>query len=456
MRSHITSDGLAIPDKLKENFRFATKLATIEPRFKEMSLLVNEIMSTTGEETMAADVIKSLTDLLDTLIKELRISLQLDTDASEVETKKSQLLKQRENELISICSKKKSESLIKISTFTDDMNTCEAELKVVANLQSEQLPTCISKHSNFQAQYKNHKNELAAVESMRKILNSHVKTKVIGKQDFSGTVVKLTVTDTTYSNGWATYGTIPLLIDPETGKELSEKEAVALIKNQNGYGGTGDRPGEFNLFFLSDFYFSNLYLTLESHFVNLYLTGANKCASTTFRPVHIGSSVSGNRLVHYYSKGKFCGHDGNPVVKPAYQTSNPVRSATIYTITYKKPVIVRGVRIVQHTNGINCIQVNVGGIDVGNKCLSSIKHGKNQFLPEYKITDITGYKQKEEKGKKIYTKGGDAKGAPCMFPFIYLKKTYNECTSYGHDRPWCFTNEKGDEGGFKWGNCVEQ
>ena len=93
---------------------------------------------------------------------------------------------------------------------------------------------------------------------------------------------------------------------------------------------------------------------------------------------------------------------------------------------------------------------------MGNKCLSSIKHGKNQFLPEYKITDITGYKQKEEKGKKIYTKGGDAKGAPCMFPFIYLKKTYNECTSYGHDRPWCFTNEKSDEGGFKWGNCVEQ
>ena len=138
MRAHITSDGgLAIPDKLKENFRFATKLATIEPRFKEMSLLVNEIMSTTGEETMAADVIKSLTDLLDTLIKELRLSLQLDVKKSRTETKKSELLKKREEEMVSICSKKKSESEVRISKFKEDMNTCEAELKVVANLQSE-------------------------------------------------------------------------------------------------------------------------------------------------------------------------------------------------------------------------------------------------------------------------------------------------------------------------------
>ena len=138
MRAHITSDGgLAIPDKLKENFRFATKLATIEPRFKEMSLLVNEIMSTTGEETMAADVIKSLTDLLDTLIKELRLSLQLDVKKSRTETKKNELLKKREEEMVSICSKKKSESEVRISKFKEDMNTCEAELKVVANLQSE-------------------------------------------------------------------------------------------------------------------------------------------------------------------------------------------------------------------------------------------------------------------------------------------------------------------------------
>ena len=36
--------------------------------------------------------------------------------------------------------------------------------------------------------------------------------------------------------------------------------------------------------------------------------------------------------------------------------------------------------------------MSVGGIDVGNKCLSSIKHGGSQFRPEFKITDITGYK----------------------------------------------------------------
>ena len=100
----------------------------------------------------------------------------------------------------------------------------------------------MTKHKDFQAEYKNHKNELAAVESMRKILNSHVKTKVIGKQDFRGTVVTLTVTDTSLGNGWATYGTIPLLIDPETGKELSEKAALALIKNQNGYAPSTTTP----------------------------------------------------------------------------------------------------------------------------------------------------------------------------------------------------------------------
>ena len=137
MRSHITSDGLAIPDKLKENFRFATKLTTIEPRFKEMSKLVNEIMSTTGEDTMAADVIKSLTDLLDTLIKELRLSLQLDKEKGEVETKKSKLLKKRADEMVSICSEAKTQCEIKVTKVKEEMNICEAELRVVANVQSE-------------------------------------------------------------------------------------------------------------------------------------------------------------------------------------------------------------------------------------------------------------------------------------------------------------------------------
>ena len=43
--------------------------------------------------------------------------------------------------------------------------------------------------------------------------------------------------------------------------------------------------------------------------------------------------------------------------------------------------------------------MSVDGIDVGNKCVLPIKHGGSQFRPEFKITDITGYKQKDEKGK---------------------------------------------------------
>ena len=41
----------------------------------------------------------------------------------------------------------------------------------------------MSKHIDFQAEYKNHKNELAAVESMRKVLNNHVKSNVIGNEN---------------------------------------------------------------------------------------------------------------------------------------------------------------------------------------------------------------------------------------------------------------------------------
>ena len=102
------------------------------------------------------------------------------------------------------------------------------------------------------------------------------------------------------------------------------------------------------------------------------------------------------KLSRSNGSGQYCGHDHKyaSAHKPV-----PGRAATIYTITYKKPVIVRGVRIVQHTNGINCIQVSVDGIDVGNKCVLPLKHGGSQFRPEFKITDITGYKQKDEKGK---------------------------------------------------------
>ena len=104
------------------------------------------------------------------------------------------------------------------------------------------------------------------------------------------------------------------------------------------------------------------------------MTDPNKCANPS----------------SYKRKG-FCGHDHK------YQSSYiPLRGrpATEYIITYKKPVIVRGVRIIQHANGINCIQVKVGVVNVGTKCAGRI-HGSGQWGPEFRVTDINGYKQKK-------------------------------------------------------------
>jgi hypothetical protein len=46
------------------------------------------------------------------------------------------------------------------------------------------------------------------------------------------------------------------------------------------------------------------------------------------------------------------------------------------------------------------------------------------------------------------TCGGDAGGAPCMFPFTENGVSYTQCTSVGHNQPWCYTTKKG-----YWGNC---
>ena len=48
------------------------------------------------------------------------------------------------------------------------------------------------------------------------------------------------------------------------------------------------------------------------------------------------------------------------------------------------------------------------------------------------------------------------KGVPCIFPFKYKDKRYNECTKDGHSKFWCST--KVDENGNhekKWGNCAD-
>merc|ERR1719414_280552 len=46
------------------------------------------------------------------------------------------------------------------------------------------------------------------------------------------------------------------------------------------------------------------------------------------------------------------------------------------------------------------------------------------------------------------TCGGNARGNQCKFPFKYNGKTYTACTSEGHDRTWCYTDDDGT-----WGNC---
>lgn len=46
------------------------------------------------------------------------------------------------------------------------------------------------------------------------------------------------------------------------------------------------------------------------------------------------------------------------------------------------------------------------------------------------------------------TCGGDANGAPCKFPFDYKGKKYSACTSIEFDKDWCYT-----DGELHWGYC---
>ena len=54
------------------------------------------------------------------------------------------------------------------------------------------------------------------------------------------------------------------------------------------------------------------------------------------------------------------------------------------------------------------------------------------------------------KNPKTYTTGGDAKGAPCMFPFTEKGVTYNKCTTVNNRGVhWCYTGAD-----KKYGNCL--
>ncbi|XP_068996462.1 matrix metalloproteinase-9 [Embiotoca jacksoni] len=53
--------------------------------------------------------------------------------------------------------------------------------------------------------------------------------------------------------------------------------------------------------------------------------------------------------------------------------------------------------------------------------------------------------------------GGNAEGEPCHFPFVFLDKEYNSCTSEGREdgKLWCGTTDSYDDD-KKWGFCPDQ
>ncbi|XP_062388354.1 cartilage matrix protein-like [Sardina pilchardus] len=55
----------------------------------------------------------------------------------------------------------------------------------------------------------------------------------------------------------------------------------------------------------------------------------------------------------------------------------------------------------------------------------------------------------------VPTVNGNADGAPCEFPFVYLGTSYSTCTTINHDKPWCSTTSNFDED-ERWGECCIQ
>lgn len=52
----------------------------------------------------------------------------------------------------------------------------------------------------------------------------------------------------------------------------------------------------------------------------------------------------------------------------------------------------------------------------------------------------------------VKTTGGTANGSACVFPFVYNKKKYSKCLSYGFKSTWCATVPNYDKV-RTWGYC---
>ena len=67
---------------------------------------------------------------------------------------------------------------------------------------------------------------------------------------------------------------------------------------------------------------------------------------------------------------------------------------------------------------------------------------------------FTKYNQTFDEAADTCTLSGPDKYKPCVFPFIWNKFTYHECTAKDNDQPWCSTETINDQYvSQKWGNC---
>ena len=158
----------------------------------------------------------------------------------------------------------------------------------------------------------------------------------IGGGSSGSTSVVLTVTESSYVNGWATYSVLPLVQD-ENGVELTAAQSAALVTSHSGFSpSTGSRGGDCKI---------------------------------------VGDAG-------------YCGHDHTY----ASQYRPKKSPATTYSYTFSKEVHIYAVQIEQHTNGINCIQINVGALDAGTKCIANKHsyHGASAYA-ENSIHTILGY-----------------------------------------------------------------